>query len=298
MPLSQCSFVTASPLVRTPSKFGKTLPLQCSRHFRVAQQRQKPQFSNLSMKVDERKSPLTTAGVWIIIGGIVLTSFLPAFNIIQQAFTQKDNEAYVETILSPIPVFTVTDETGRPLLRDLGEAKGSQGYFFVDPTDAIDYKAGIAEELHGKIVVIGLDEAIKFVEGKADTRQAGKKEAYEIVGNAKEQALARSIVGAGAFKRGVPLFWVEGLAFGDKNNKSLYPLYFEKEALSETLAKAQKQGLNVDTASIQVSDLMQTVKEIRIGGDERLQSVVLLPVQKALQYGANDRATDAAKPES
>lgn len=226
----------------------------------------------------------------LLIAGVVLTGFLPLSGALKNA-TVGEDEGAVSAQLSKVPLFTVTDETGRPFLAETKDRKVRLGYFFVQPKDANEYLNRVeADAGKARVLTVGLDEAVKYL----DTKRTAVKaipERFEIFPDSHEVDVARDVTG-GVFSKtfgenGVPLFFIDGLALQSSagDGGPVYPLFFEKETLDETLASLQKNDpkTTITSADIQVIDLRQTIREIRAGGNPRLNRVVFVPLTESLQ---------------
>lgn len=226
----------------------------------------------------------------VLTGGVLLSAVLPfasAFN------TPSSSDALVESKLSKVPIFTVTDSTGRPFLTEAEDHRFRMGYFFVQPADAEAYLKTVQQEStqanDAKVLTITLNEAYKFLERRTNPAKS-IPEKFELFPDNHEADLAQELTD-GAFeqqfgKSGVPIFYLDGLAVKDnKDGTPVYPLFFEKEKLDETLSNLKKANPSSDISlkDLQIIDLQQTIREIRGGRNPTLNSVVFIPMDVAMQ---------------
>lgn len=225
----------------------------------------------------------------LMIAGLILSSVLPLSGLFKNAFSDN-GDILVEEKLSKVPVFTVTDATGRPYLSENDDGRLRRGFFFMQPADAKKYLETVKDDASdAKVLVIGLDNAMKFVESKS-TPAKSIPERFELFPDDHEVALAEEF-SKGAFgkmfgKTGVPVFYLDGLAVRDDTGvDNVIPLFFEKEKLDEAFANLMK--LEPDTTltmdDLQIVDLMQMIKELRTGGDSRFNRVVFIPLVEAIK---------------
>lgn len=194
--------------------------------------------------------------------------------------------------LSKVPVFTVTDMSGRPYLSETEDGRLRRGYFFVKPADAQLFLERVSSDsADAKVLTISLNEAYKFLGSKSASAKS-IPERFELFPDDHQLAIAQEVTG-GAFeqvfgKNGVPIFYIDGLGIKegmDDNDKTIYPLFFEKEKLDETINNLKKSNPNasIDLKDVQVIDLEQTIKEIRTGANPKLNNVIFVPLSDALR---------------
>lgn len=242
------------------------------------------------MKTEPSSTPLITriGGVLIAVG-LVVATFLPLAGVFKNA-TSDNGDAVVDNQLSKVPIFTVTDSTGRPFLAETDDHRLRLGYFFIQPSDAQRYLERVkADNADAKVLTIGLNEAYKFLSTRA-TPAKSVPERFDLFPDEHEVEIAQEVTD-GAFQKafgpsGVPIFYVDGLGIKDSTQEAtVFPLFFEKEKLDETIETLKKQDpkATVDLKDMQVIDLKQTIKEIRAGGNPKLNRVVFVPLTESLK---------------
>lgn len=223
----------------------------------------------------------------LLAGGFLFSSLGPVIG----TFTggQKESETIVDAQLRRVPLFTVTDSTGRPFLSESEDHKLRQGYFFIQPADAENYLRNIQKDTDdAKVLAIGLDEAVKYLDVR-NTPAKSIPEKFDIFPDTHELEIA-STATAGAFQKqfgneGVPIFYLDGLAVrDDKNGTSVYPLFFEEEKLEEALSnlKVSNPKSEISLNDMQVTELKQTIRELRVGANPRLKNVVFVPLSDSM----------------
>lgn len=238
---------------------------------------------------DDSTSPVIRVGAAVLIAGFLLGSFLPVFDALRSS-DSGTSQALLDSQLSRIPVFTVTDDTGRPFLTETDDHRFRRGYFFVQPADAEDFLQKVKEDNpDAKVLAVGLDKAAKFLFSKS-TPAKSIPETFELFPDDEQASIAQKITD-GAFEKtfgkyGVPIFYVDGLAVkDDKAGTPVYPLFFEKSKLDEALSNLKKNEpqSSLSETDLQVIDLSQTIKEIRAGANPRLNQVVFVPLTDSLE---------------
>lgn len=274
---------------------------------------------------DDKSSSLnlgTRIFAGILIAGLVISFLVPVGNAVKNAFTDT-SDVLITKKLSRVPVFTVTDSTGRPYLSETEDGKLRRGFFFVQPSDAEAFlkqvrlssptsSPNIATEnqevfnIEGaKVLAVSMNEVMKFLDSSITTSGPVKSipERFELFPDAHELDIAQNL-SDGKFKKihgseGVPVFYIEGLAFkDDTTGGNVIPVFFEKEKLDESLENLRKSDPNVaiNDDDLQIMDFMQTVREIRAGADSRFSRIIFIPLTDALNTLSkmNASGTDAA----
>ncbi|CDF32139.1 unnamed protein product [Chondrus crispus] len=239
-------------------------------------------------------------GALLVVAGFIITAFLPAAGVIKNALTDNGDNV-VDYQLSKVPVFTVTDASGRPFLSETEDHRSRLGYFFIQPADAELFLNRVKNEnADAKVLTVGLNEAVKYLDSKPRSSKS-IPETFSLFPDEHESQIAQDITD-GAFQRnfgpsGVPIFYVDGLALKeDKEGQAIIPLFFEKEKLDETLETLKKQSpeIVIEMKDLQVIDLNQTIKEIRTGGNPKFNRIAFknyfIPVIPDVLHMSSPRA--------
>jgi hypothetical protein len=215
------------------------------------------------------KSLLKLATIVSIVGTIVVA---PIANLRAEALT----EAQAFERLSGIPVFTITDEKGNPLLGSVPKQNNGADaqqvlLFFLNPNDAQSMLGQIKSTnpaLGGKaqVIVRNMSEAIQVIKKNND-----KKIAFQIVPSKDSIDSARNILSSQGKPvdklPNLPVFFAiggkdkdQGLLTVEQNGKQLVPFFFDQKDLQGLIdrAKQQQPGTATDT-KIQVTSLLQVI---------------------------------------
>lgn len=255
------------------------------------------------MLADEKSSTTLVQRIvaGALVAGLVGTSLAPVILGLRQlggGGASSGGGAISRSVVSEklrrVPLFAVTDETGRPFMSEAGDKRTRVGYFFISPSDAERF-LGVVKETAGdeatlaRIRIVSLEDAVPFIGRRATGGgKNGVPERFEIVADEGEAGIASTMTDGKfekSYRKGVPLFFVDTLALqGKEGDEPVIPLFFEKEKLDSFLEKARQNGSAIEDGQIQVIDLMQTVRELREGANSQLKQVVLFPMGSAMDY--------------
>lgn len=302
------TFVQALPLTR---ERHASLPLKCNlRRVRILQLA--PRIGVVTMAKNNESSG-TGLGLRLVAAALVAGIIATALSPLATGFQSIRNDDPVAAVSSTttmsstsvgeklrrVPVFAVTDETGRPYLSESNDKKFRTGYFFMDPSDAELFLNKVRETTTdeesklARVRTLTLEDAIPFVGRKRPSGIKGVPEKFQLVPDEKQTKIANDITNGKfqlTFADGVPLFYVENLALRAKEQTEAFiPVFFEKQTLDEYLKKAREAG-GVPETPIQVIDLLQTIRELKAGRNERLKQVQLYPLENAISYTAREKA--------
>lgn len=202
-------------------------------------------------------------------------------------------EAEILEKLDPVPVFTIADEKGAPLVAS-GEDKAKVAGVFISQGDANEFvtqlkteKPELAEKV--RVVPVSLGEVYKLAgsaEGKENSLNFAYVPAKEAVSSAKTLGEANKQ----PYQGGVPLFVAKGgegkgyLTF-ERNSQQVIPFFFDKAQLEEMVAKFKQQqpeqAANVD---IEVHPLEGVIETLQTGSDEVLKKIVLVPSKESIKF--------------
>ncbi|NJK50137.1 hypothetical protein HC931_20150 [Candidatus Gracilibacteria bacterium] len=223
-----------------------------------------------------------------LVGGTVLASFF-AQSMKVLALPQ---EQIVQT-LQPIPVFTIADEQGAPLVAVGKDEKKITGVF-ISQQDAQQFFQQLQQqnpELAQKVKVqpVSLGEVFKLSqanEGKAD----GLNFAYVPMNDEVEAAKKVLSTNGQQYQGGVPLFVAkggedQGYLTVQQNNETRIPFFFEKEQLQQMVERFKKEKPDLASSiKIEVVPLESVMATMQESNDEMLGKIVLVPSQESLQF--------------
>ncbi|MEE3717086.1 Tic22 family protein [Tumidithrix elongata RA019] len=217
------------------------------------------------------KSLLKLATVVSIAGAIAIS---PIANLKAHALT----EAQAIERLNGIPIFTITDDKGAPLLGSLAQQAGRKPedpdqlmLFFLSPDDAqamLNQLKASNPSVGGKAKIStgSMFQAIKLAE-----QNKGKKVAFQFVPSKASIDSARNLLSAQGKPAdqipNVPVFYAtgaqgngQGLLTLEQNGKQVVPFFFDQKDLQGLIDRARQQQPDVakDT-KIQVTSLFQVL---------------------------------------
>ncbi|MBE9043094.1 hypothetical protein IQ255_01500 [Pleurocapsales cyanobacterium LEGE 10410] len=198
--------------------------------------------------------------------------------------------------LDPVPVFTIADEQGAPLVAS-GENEAKVAGVFISQEDANQFveqlkteNPELAEKV--QVVPVSLGEVYKLSES-AQSQENALNFAYVPEEEAVNQA---KTIGEGTeqpYQGGVPLFVARGgegkgyLTF-EKDSKQVIPFFFDKQQLEAMVARFKEQepevAANVD---IEVHPLEGVIETLETGSDEILEKIVLVPSTESIEFLQN-----------
>jgi Tic22-like family len=249
------------------------------------------------------KSLLKLATVIGVVGAIVVA---PVATFRAEALT----EAQAFERLNSIPVFTITDDKGNPLLgsQKNGGAQQQILLFFLNPDDAKSMLGQIKStnpELGGKaqVIVRSMNEAIQVIKKNDD-----KKIAFQIVPSKASIDSARSILSAQGKPvdklPNLPVFFAtggkdkeQGLLTIEQNGKQLVPFFMDQSDLQAMIDRAKAQQPNMATnTKIQVTSLLQVIDSM-VSKDNKAnpdaERFTFIPSKAAFQYILANQPKDA-----
>lgn len=218
----------------------------------------------------------TALGSWVIQGAKVLG--LPADVVIQK--------------LQPVPVFTVADAQGAPLVA-AGENNLKVAGVFISQKDANDFIARLKKEnpdlgKQVQVVPISLGQVYQLnIEGK------GKADAinfaYVPITSEVEQAKKIAQQNKEEYPGGVPLFVAkagkeQGYLTIKQNQSEVIPFFFEKSQVQNLIERFKKEQPNLaNTIVIDVVPLEGVLSALETENDEMLKKIMIWPSQESLE---------------
>ena len=195
--------------------------------------------------------------------------------------------------LNPVPVFTITNDKGVPLLLS-GKDESQVAGIFINPQDAETFINDLKTknpELGDQVQVtlVSLGEVYKL----AEANKTKENDVYfNLIPEKTEVDLAKTILSQNGqeYQGGVPLFVAkvgssnEYLIMG-KDSEQIIPLFFEKEQLEKmvNLFKQQKPDL-ADTVTIEVVPLENIIATLKTSDDETLTKIRLVPSTESQEF--------------
>ncbi len=234
-----------------------------------------------------------------------MVAAVPASYIFQATPAQALTEAQVLERLNGIPVFTITDDKGAPLLGSStqpGKNKPPQVLlFFLNPDDAKTTLSQIKKSNpsvgnKARIVIRSMNDAYDVIKKNQDKKEI----AFQIVPAKESVDSARTILVAQGRPSekipNVPVFFAvggkdkdQGLLTLEQNGKQLVPFFFDQKDLQSLIDRAKKQQPDVAGASkIQVTSLFQVLDSMVTTKDNKpnpdTERFTFVPSRNAYKY--------------
>ncbi|NET30505.1 MAG: hypothetical protein F6K19_00630 [Cyanothece sp. SIO1E1] len=220
--------------------------------------------------------------------GSLLTGFLPAWALSDEEIVEK---------LSSVPVFTITDENGAPLVASSpeGEDKSSVTGVFISREDAENFLSRIGgqdPELvnNVQIIPVSLGEVYKLAQANS-AREDGLEFAYVPMQTQVESALSILQQEGEEVSRfnGVPLFLARAGEEGgyltiQQGENQVIPLFFKQEELQSLLDRFKESQPEVANVTIQVVNLEGVIDTLQQSTNPQLDQVLLIPPSESLEY--------------
>ncbi|MDR9403747.1 MAG: Tic22 family protein [Halothece sp. Uz-M2-17] len=197
--------------------------------------------------------------------------------------------------LQQVPVFTVANENGSPLVAS-GENDSRVAGVFMSQQDAQEFVGRLKKEnpeLGQQVQVVALSLGRVY---ELDQQNESKPDGldFAFVPMEKEVESAMSLLQSQGQQvenfSGVPLFIArggenEGYLMVEREGQQMIPMFFEKSQLQQMVEKFkenqpdQAQSVQIDVVTLQ--SMIQTLEE---KNDEQLKQVVLVPSEESLQF--------------
>ncbi len=255
---------------------------------------------------------------WSITLGIAGASFF-SWGILENLIANALPQEQVLEKLDPVPVFTIADEQGAPLVAS-GEDQAKVAGVFISQDDANQFvnqlktenpelaqkvkvvPVSLGPELAQKVKVVpvSLGEVYKLAES-AKTQENPLNFAYVPEQEAVSSAKTIGEANQQPYKGGVPLFVARGgegkgyLTF-ERNSQQVIPFFFDKQQLEQMVARFKEQEPEVAAnVNIEVHPLEGVIETLETGSDEILQKIVLVPSSESIEFLQNVAAPPAGE---
>jgi len=231
----------------------------------------------------------TTVG---LVGSTVLGSFfglsLRALAIPQEQILEK---------LQTIPVFTIADQQGAPLVASSNNNQAKVAGVFISQTDAQNFLTKLKTENpqlgnQVNVVPVSLGEIYKLDQQNGQ-QSNGLDFAY--VPNQQQVQSAQTLLAQQRqeYKGGVPLFVArggeeKGYLTVAQGNEEVIPFFFDQQQLQAMIDKFKKEEPNLaSTVTVEVVPLEGVLQAMQTSNDAMLSKVVLVPSSESIQFLRN-----------
>lgn len=228
----------------------------------------------------------------VIFGSAVLGTG-GAFALPQDQIVQK---------LGPVPVFTITDNNGAPLVASSNDNKKQGGVagVFINQRDAEAFVKQLKTKnpelaKNVRVVPVSLGEVYKLdqsVQNKPNSLDFAYVPAKQQV-DAAMSLMKKSGQDAKKFQ-GTPLFVARAgkdkgyLTVKQADNKQVIPFFFNQEELQTMLTRFKKQQPDLaSTVEIQVVNLEGVIQTLQSRNDSQLNQIMLVPPRESVEFVQN-----------
>ena len=205
-------------------------------------------------------------------------------------------QAQIIQKLQQVPVFTVANENGSPLVSQ-GENNSRVAGVFISQEDAKEFVGRLKKEnpeLGEQVQVVALSLGRVYqLDQESESQGNGLDFAYVPMEEEVESAvsvLQKQGQQVQQFQ-GVPLFFArvggsnQGMLTLEKNGEQFVPLFFEREQLQQRVDQfKQAQPEEGESIEIGVTSLENVLATLQETNDEQYRQLVLYPSQEALQF--------------
>lgn len=211
--------------------------------------------------------------------------------------------------LETIPVYTVTDTKGAPLVASIPNGQNNQtasiAGVFISRKDAQAFVDKLKTEKPdiGKavqVVPVSLGEVYKL---NKDNRSKPGNLAFAFIPAQQQVQSAQALMTQSGQQQpfqGTPLFVARGGQDGgyltvQENNQQIIPFFFEKEQLQVMVERfKQQQPQLAATIKIQAVPLEGVLQTLQTKNDAQLNNIVLVPSKESIDYLRSLQAAPAA----
>ncbi len=197
--------------------------------------------------------------------------------------------------LNPVPVFTITDEQGTPLVASRNEEQDSQfAGVFISQQDAKNFVTRLQNQnpdLASKVRVVPVPLG-KVYELDQKNQSEGNNLNFTYVPNEEAVNSAKAILDQNGqqYQGGVPLFVAkggedEGFLTIEKDSQQVIPFFFEKQQLDNMVNKFKEQQPNLaNSVNVEVVLLEVVIETLQNSEDQTLNKIVLVPSNESIQF--------------
>lgn len=201
--------------------------------------------------------------------------------------------------LTPVPVFTITDQNGSPLVASVkkeGNENSSVAGVFISKSDADAF----VEKLKGenpdlaatvKVVPVSLGEVYEMSQS---SQKNGQKLQFAYVPIRRQVESAKILLEQNGQDvnqfNGVPLFIAKGGPDNgyltiQRGEQQVIPMFFNKEDLQGMLDRAKTQQPDVfSSVKIEVVNLEGVIKALENDDDPFLEKIIFIPPRESLEF--------------
>jgi hypothetical protein len=220
-------------------------------------------------------------------------------------------EEQVVRTLQSIPVFTVTDAQGAPLVASVPDGNNktqSVAGVFISQKDAQAFvdrlkkdKPDIGKNV--QVVPVSLAQIFKL---RKENQNKPDGLSFAFIPVQQQVQTAQTLMGATGQQaqqfQGTPLFVArggqeQGYLTIQEQGKSVIPFFFEKEQLQQLVDRFKQQKPDMAaTVKVEAVPLEGVIQTLQSSNNQQLQNIVLVPSQEAIAYLRSLPAASGQRP--
>ena len=200
----------------------------------------------------------------------------------------------LSSALDPIPVFTIADEEGAPLVAT-GEDEEKTAGVFISQEDANEFVVQLRErnpELADRVRVIPVSLGEVYELDVAEGEEDELNFAFVPEAEAVEKATSILTANGEEYMGGTPLFVAqngEGYLTVEQNGQQIIPFFFDLDQLEELTARFEaEQPELASSLTIEVVPLEGVIETLATSDDELLEKIVLIPTEESIAFLETD----------
>lgn len=202
--------------------------------------------------------------------------------------------------LAPVPVFTITDQNGSPLVasvnREGENSNSSVAGVFISKSDADAFVERLKTEnpelaATVKVVPVSLGEVYEMSQS---SQQDGQKLRFAYVPIRRQVESAKALLKQNGQEvsqfNGVPLFIAKGGPDNgyltiQRGEQQVIPMFFNKEDLQGMLDRAKNQQPDMfSSVQIEVVNLEGVIDALKNDNDPFLEKIIFIPPRESLEF--------------
>ena len=203
------------------------------------------------------------------------------------------DEELVFSKLNSIPVFTIADAEGAPLVANSDDG-GKVAGIFISQEDAEQFVVQLQEEnpdlaSQVQVVPVSLGEVYELSEN-AEAAGDDLSFAYVPEEDAVDSATAIGEANQDPYEGGVPLFVARGGEDNgyltiERDDREVIPFFFDLEQVEDLTAKfAEQKPELAATVTIEVVPLEGVIETLATSDDPSLERIVLVPTEESIAF--------------
>lgn len=254
--------------------------------------------SGLKLLPQNLKQSLTrwSLALSILSSTVVGSAFVgihPAMALSEEQLMQK---------LQQVPVFTITNAEGAPLVASVPNGQGNTGNssvtgVFISQQDAQAFIEKLKTQNPQlantvRVTPVPLGEVYRMAEANQSNPE---RVIFDLVPMQRQVDSALTLLRQEGQQvnqfPGVPLFYAsggpdQGYLTIQRGNEQVIPFFFNKEDLMSLIERYKQQQPNqqLSNVEIEVANLQQVIEVMKTSNDQQLDKIILVPARESLDY--------------